>query len=172
MPKTNDSPNVELAVRSSSSMSALDELERLLLSDERPEVVDDPEEISREIVLQLLGAQSDEELEQVGQATGWLELEGVPVRIGGFRWRPSAYEQGAPIFLVVQAERLDTAEPVILTTGGMNVIAQLANMARRGTLVGAVRRLVKAEKATAAGYHPLWLETPPEEKTRRQQEAA
>jgi hypothetical protein len=142
-------------------VAQLDELEKILLGDaELPDVVDDPAEISREIMAQLLAAESDEELEQVGQATGWRELPGVPVEIHGFRWRPSSFEEGAPIFFVVNATRLDTGERVVLTTGSGNILAQLCNMARRGTLVGAIRALEIADKQTKQGFRPNWLRSP------------
>lgn len=158
----------EIAVRKSTDLAALDELEQILLGEkEAPEVVDDPQEISREIIAQLLAAETDEELEQVGAAIGWRELAGVPVQIENFRWRPSAYEEGAPVFFVVQATRLDTGERVVLTTGSGNVLAQLANMARRGTLAGAVRSVEIADKPTKSGFRPYWLRTPTAEMVNR-----
>ncbi len=123
-------------------------------------MVDDPALIQREILERLLAAESDEELETFGAATGWRDLEGVPVEIHGFRWRPSTFEEGANVFFVVQATRLDTGDPIVLTTGSINILGQLTNMAKRGTLVGAKRMLQKGSK-TAAGYYPLWLVTPP-----------
>src|SRR5215472_10461071 len=151
----------DIAVRKSTDIAQLDELEKILLGDaDLPDVVDDPAEISREIMAQLLAAESDEELEAVGQATGWRELPGVPMELHGFRWRPSTYEEGAPIFFVVNATRLDTGERVVLTTGSGNVLAQLTNMARRGTLVGAIRTLEIADEPTKQGFRPNWLRTP------------
>lgn len=151
----------ELVVRKSTDMAQLQELEKVLLGDaELPDVVDDPAEISREIMAQLLAAESDEELEAVGSATGWRELPGVPMELHGFRWRPSTYEEGAPIFFVVNATRLDTGERVVLTTGSGNILAQLCNMARRGTLVGAIRALEIADTPTRQGFRPNWLRTP------------
>ena len=157
-----------IAVRSSSDLETLGELENILLTNERQAPVsDDPEEISREIIAQLLAAESDAELEQAGQAIGWRDLEHVPVRLAGFRWRPSSYDEGSAVFFVVQGTRLDTDEPVVLTTGARNVLAQLCNMARRGTLVGAVRALRQADKETANGFRPLWLYTPEPELERK-----
>ncbi len=151
----------DLAVRKSTDVAQLDELEKILLGDaELPDVVDDPAEISREIMAQLLAAESDEELEQVGTATGWRDLAGVPMELHGFRWRPSAFEEGAPIFFVVSATRLDTGERVVLTTGSGNILAQLCNMARRNTLVGSIRALEIADKQTKQGFRPNWLRTP------------
>jgi len=151
----------ELAVRSHGDVAQLDELEQILLGEkELPEIVDDPAEIQREIMAQLLSAESDEELESVGSATGWRELAGVPMELHGFRWRPSSFEEGAAVFFVVAATRLDTGERVALTTGSGNVLAQLCNMARRGTLVGSIRTLEIADTPTKAGFRPNWLRTP------------
>lgn len=159
----------EIAVRSSANLEQLDELEQILVGEkEPPEVADDPQEISREIIAQLLGATSDEELEQVGSASGWRELLGVPVELHSFKWRPSSYEEGAPVFFVVFARRLDNGEKVVLTTGSGNVLAQLVNMAKRGTLAGAVRCMEQADTPTKQGFRPLWLKTP----TQAQVEAA
>lgn len=151
----------EIAVRSSSDLAQVEELEGILLgTKEVPEVVDDPAEIQREIMAQLLAAESDDELEQVGNAIGWRDLLGVPIEIQNFRWRPSSFEEGSPVFFVVQGTRLDTGERVALTTGSGNVLAQLANMAKRGTLVGAVRMAEQADTPTKSGFRPYWLRTP------------
>lgn len=151
----------DIAVRKSTDLAALDELEKILLGEaDVPEVVDDPAEIQKEIMAQLLGAESDEELEAVGKATGWRELPGVPMELHGFRFRPSTYEEGAPIFFVVDATRLDTGQRLALTTGSGNILAQLTNMARRGTLVGAIRSLEIADTPTKQGFRPNWLRTP------------
>lgn len=159
------SESTAIALRSSTDLAQIAELEEILLGNaEVPaDVVEDPEVVAREIVARILAAESDAELEQFGGAIGWRDLEGVPIRIKNFRWRPSTFEQGAPVFFVVQGFRLDTGEAVVLTTGSLNVLAQLANMAKRGTLVDAVRCLVQSEKPTKAGYHPLWLVTPEDE---------
>lgn len=151
----------EIAVRNSADLAAIDELEKILLGEaEVPPVVDDPAEISKEIIAQLLSAETDEELEQVGAAIGWRDLAGVPVELHGFKWRPSSFEEGAPVFFVVSGTRLDTGENVVLTTGSGNVLAQLANMAKRGTLNGAIRQVEIADKPTKNGFRPYWLRTP------------
>jgi hypothetical protein len=166
----NKTQSTEIVVRSDSSRASLDELDEILLTGElNVEVVEDPEQMGREIVAQLLSATSDAELESFGDAVGWREFavpasrpeDGTPMEIRGFRWRPSSFEEGAPVFFVVRATRLDTGSPVTLTTGSLNVLAQLSNMARRGTLVGAIRVLVEKDEKTKGGFKPLWLVTPP-----------
>lgn len=156
-------PGTELAipVRSSLDGVALIELAEIFRSGERVEIVDDPDAISREIFEQILGADSDAALNQMGQATGWRELEGVQILLGpSFRWRPSSYDEGAAVFLIVPADRINedgTLEPVVLTTGSRNVIAQLMNMASRNTIEGRIVSLERSEKASARGFFPLWL---------------
>lgn len=153
----------DIEVRKSTDLAQVEELEAILLGEKGvPEIADDPAEIQKEIMAQLLSAESDEELEQVGNATGWRSLVGVPIEISGFRWRPSRYEEGAPVFFVVTGTNLVTGERVALTTGSGNVLAQLTNMAKRGTLVGAVRMVEEADKETKSGFKPYWLRTPPQ----------
>lgn len=163
---TEKTTTTAIAVRSSMDLEALDEFDQILLGQaEVAEIVDDPEEISREIIAQLLAAKSDEELDAgIGKAQGWRELMGVPVWLLGFRWRPSSFDEGGPVYVVVQAVNADTGEAAILTTGSANVLAQLSNMARRAVEAGATRlsespwRLVQAENATRNGFKPLHLE--------------
>lgn len=133
------------------------ELHAILMDElEPPEISTDPEAIQREIMEQIWNATSDEELSLVGQATPWQDLIGVPVEITSFNWRKSQYDQGAKVFFVVRATRLDDGERLVLTTSGKNVIMALANIARRDAFPFR-GQLLKAEKPTAAGYHPLWL---------------
>ena len=152
-----------LAVRTSSDLAALNELDEILRTFKAPAgvVESDPDAIQREIIAELLDAETDDELEFVGSAEGWATMEGIPVVIQGFRWRPSEYDKGAPVFAVVYATRVDDGTKVVLTTGAGGVLAQLHNLARRGRLPGAIRMLVRAAKPTKGGFYPLRLATPP-----------
>jgi hypothetical protein len=164
----------QLVVHAHDDTRSLDKLDEILLTGElNVEIVDDPNEISRQIVAQLLNAADDEELQNFGNATGWRELQDIPVELHGFRWQASSFEgEGAPVYFIVSATRLDTGERVTLTTGSMNVLAQLSNMARRGTLVGSVWMLHQADNPTRQGYRPLWLVQPDEVKRANRERAA
>lgn len=153
----------EVALLSVDDQASLERFKEALLTGavEASNVVTDPQEIARQIVAQLLVATSDEELENFGSTLSWSEIKGVPVEIRNFKWMESTFEgDGPPVYVVVQGTRLDTGDPVTLTNGSMNVMAALANMAERGTLTGAVRLLTEADKATKAGFRPLWLRSP------------
>jgi len=137
---------------------SLDELQAILLDElEPPEVSTDPEAISREIMLQTLSAETDEDMLNVGQATSWQDLLGVPIELHKFRWLPSRYDQGAKVFFIVTGVRLDSGENVVLTTSGQNVLAQLINLQRRNRFPS-VWRLIESDKETSRGFKPLWIE--------------
>lgn len=160
-----------LVVRSSTDLAQLDELDALLVSGEAAfEVVEDPEEIRRQIILQLLASESEEQLESFGEARGWREYAvplaeakqggGTPFEIHGFRWRPSSFEEGSSVYFIVDATNLSTGERETLTTGSGNVLAALSWLARHERLP-ATRILVEKDERTKQGYKPLWLISPP-----------
>jgi hypothetical protein len=153
--------STDVAIFRSGDLATLVDLERILVTGEAVETSEaDADAMSTEIVRQLLAAETDEELEQFGEAIGWRDLQGVPVELEGFSARPSEFDEGASVFFVVFGRRLDTGDRVVLTTGSLNIMAQLVNMAKRGTLTGAIREAVQSEKATKRGFYPLWLRTP------------
>lgn len=166
MAKT-QTPSTDIVVKSSSDLvtetDVLAELERVLITNETLAVSeDDPDAMAAEIVAQILAAESDEQLNAMqGGAIGWRELLDIPVELHGFRWRPSDYDEGASLYFVVFAVRLDTGDPIVLTTGSRNIMAQLVNRAKRGALTGQVVKAVQAEKETRRGFRPLWLVTVP-----------
>lgn len=145
-----------VVLRASDSPEALEELKAILRGQKDPgKVQDDPAMIQREIIEQILAASSDDEM-QLGDATPWQDLLDVPVEVFGFRFRPSDYSEGSPVFVVVNGIRLDTGDVVVLTTGGLNVIAQLINLAERDRLPS-VWKLAVPNRASAAGHLPLRL---------------
>lgn len=159
----NQDTSQAVAVRGGNDLAQLDELDRILRGgDFNVEVVDDPESISKQIVAELLAATNDDELEFMGEAEGWSEYEGVPFQVDGFHWRPSDYENSA-IYLVVFVRSMVDGERKVLTTGSLNITAQLSNLARRGKIPGCVRVLTRSEKPTKGGFHPHMLMRTPEE---------
>jgi hypothetical protein len=152
-----ETQNAGMTVRRANDLAAVSELEQALLEGKAPVEVDrDPEDVSREIIAQLLAAESDDQLERL-EAEGWGEYVGVPFDVLDFVWRPSSYDEGQPVFLVVRAMRVDDGTPHVLTTGSGQVMAQLANLAKRDRLP-VVRELASAE--TKSKNTVFWLKTP------------
>ena len=160
----------ELIRRASTATPAVvQELENALLSGVAPnEVESDPEEVQRSLIAALLSAESDEELERV-EAEGWGDYVGVPFEVLDFVWRPSSFDEGQPVFLVVRAISLEDGTPHVLTTGSSQVMAILANLAKRDRLP-AVRELASAE--TKSKRTVYWLKTPDAIAEARRAEAA
>lgn len=156
-------PGTEVAVFRSGDLSSLDTLGGILTSGQQIEwddTEDDGAEIARQIVAQILAADSNDEVLSLSdsEATGWGDLLGVPVELEGFSARPSTFEgEGPGIFMVVYGTRLDEGERVVLTTGSLNIMAQLVNMAKRGELTGSIVAAKRSEKQTRRGFYPLWL---------------
>lgn len=149
----------EIVVRNASNLVALKEIEDALLTGKRPAEISeqDAEALSQQLVEQLLAADTDAALERP-EAEGWADYVGHPFEIHDFAWRPSTYDEGHPVFLIVRAVSLVDGEPRILTTGSGQAMAQLANLARRGRLP-VVRELASAE--TKVKKHTVyWLKTP------------
>lgn len=158
-----------LVVRHSTDIASLNEIEQALRTGVAPEEVErDPEDVARELIEQLLTAESDEELERP-EAEGWGEFVGVPFEVQSFVWRPSSFDEGQAVFLVVRALDLRDGRLRVLTTGSGQVIAQLVNRAKRGTLP-AILELAAAE-TKKKGRTVFWLKTPDAVAEQRRQEA-
>lgn len=158
------SDSQELVVRDHKSAEGLQELADILLTPrsdlpEQAATVEDPEDISREILASILSAETVAEVERL-EAEGWRERVGDPMEIRGFQWRPSTFEEGQAVFFVVRANDLtvDPPKPVLLTTGSGNVMAQLVALARLNALVGAVREI--AFDTTQGGFKVYYLKAP------------
>ena len=153
-----DTQNLPIRRAMAATPAVIEELEQALLSGQVPvDVSRDPEDVQREMIASLLAAESDEELERV-EAEGWGEYVGVPFEILDFVWRPSSFDEGQPVFLVVRALNLVTGAPHVLTTGSAQVMATLANLAKRDSLP-AIRELASAT-TKEKGRTVYWLKTP------------
>ncbi|HZL19871.1 MAG TPA: hypothetical protein VFG23_19205 [Polyangia bacterium] len=174
--------NTEIAVvapLAGAELARLDEFESYLRGDgEPPEIIEDPAVIQQQILDRLLNAESDEQLE--AETVGLIDLArrfvahdglkpqpGVVLELVDFEWRPSSFEDGPPVYVIVLATRMDNGEMVACTTGSLNIMGQLANMKRRGTLSGAVRIPTEVDKPTAGNKWPMWLRTPDDVKERQ-----
>lgn len=119
----------------------------------------DPIEVAQDIVRRILEAGDPEQVFSGGRAVGGREALGRPFILHGVRWHRSAYaaEGGLPIFAVLDATFVDTGERVAITTGAVNVMAQVFALARLDALPVQVK-IEESDRPTAAGYRPQWLQ--------------
>lgn len=126
-----------------------------LLGDSTPEFID-PEQASRDIVMQILSAPDMDAVLDMAGTTPIGDITGRPIRILNARAMRSAYEQGATMYLLLDVADLETGETLKVTCGARNVMAQLYRWEQLGRpTFDCVCR--PTDKPTAQGYYPLWL---------------
>jgi hypothetical protein len=135
---------------------ALDLVEQSLVEGVELPELDDPDEIARQIIVRILKADDVEQVLEPAGALGARDLLGVPLEISAVRWQRSSLDGGPALFALIEAQRLDEGEPVVVTCGGRNVLAQLLRLAQLSAFPQVVR-IVEAERETSRGYRPLWL---------------
>lgn len=108
------------------------------------------------ILAQLLTATSVDDLNKPWAGTSGRELAGKRLTIRSLIRRPSSFEDGPAIFLVVQCADAKTGEEVTFTTSALAVIVQLA-IAHRMGIFPLIAEVVVAERPTERGYYPYHL---------------
>lgn len=104
----------------------------------------------------LLAAQSIDDLNAPWNGTSGRELAGRRLRLTDVIRRPSQFEDGPQLFLVVTAADAKTGERVTMTTSALAVILQVAVAWNLGMFPLLVDVTV-AERPTARGYYPYHL---------------
>lgn len=108
------------------------------------------------IVTQLLAADTIDDLNAPWQGTSGRNLAGKRLSIRGLAQRPSSFEGGAGIFLVVDAADAKTGDVATFTTSSIAVVLQLAQAYRLGMFPLLVE-VVVAPRPTARGFYPYHL---------------
>lgn len=104
----------------------------------------------------LLAARSIDDLNRPWNGTSGRELAGRRLRLTDVIRRPSQFEDGPQLFLVVTCADAKTGERITMTTSALAVILQIAiawNLHMFPLLVD----VVVADKPTARGYYPYHL---------------
>ena len=108
------------------------------------------------IIEQLLSAESWEELSEPWESTDAQKLRGKRLRIDGIMRRPSQFQGGLGIFLVVHSTDVGTGERIVWTTSAQAVIAQLVRAYAQGWLP-CLAEMVIADRPTERGFYPHHL---------------
>ena len=108
------------------------------------------------IIRQLLDAQTIDDLNAPWEGSSGRSLAGKRLSIRGCHQRPSSFEDGAGVFLVVDAADAKTGEALTFTTSAVSVVLQLARAWSLG-LFPLIADVVVAERPTARGFYPYHL---------------
>lgn len=129
-------------------------LEKIIAEVERlPESDDDGQ---WGIVEQLLTATDMDDLNRPWEATSGKTLAGRRLQITSVKRRPSSFEGGPEIFLVIDSVDLADGEKLVWTSSALAVIIQLAVAYNRGWLP-LIAEVTAARKPTKRGYIPYHL---------------
>ena len=105
-----------------------------ILDGEPIEFVSDPEAMAREIAERAKNAGSLDELLDEASLTAWGELADVPVTVHGFHLNPSTFKDGSAVYAVVNIERMDDGEKLLVSVGSKTVLTQLVRALEMGWL--------------------------------------
>jgi hypothetical protein len=111
---------------------------------------------SDRILEQLLSATSWEQLSDPWESSNGMRLRGKLLRIDNITRRPSTYEGGLGIFLVVEAVDTANGEKVVWTTSSLSVVGQLVRAYVMGWFP-MYAEVVVADRPTERGYYPQHL---------------
>lgn len=127
--------------------------------------IDTPDQIAVRLAQALVDAPDIDSLLAESGTAGWAEHEGRSVLIRGVSYAPSTKKGGLGFYAIADVIDVDSNKPLILTSGGQNVVVQLAKIVQMGktdipvklkvdtTAEGnSIHRLVKGETGTNAPF--------------------
>lgn len=118
--------------------------------------IEDPKVIQRQIIERILASPDAETVLGGSKAIGGREILGRPFELREVRWLKSRFDEGLPVFAVLDVEMLDDGEKLAVTSSSGNVMAQAYQLKRLNNLPIKLK-IEEAEQATAAGFRPQWL---------------
>lgn len=131
--------------------------QRFLAAAEDGDLEQNADQVAIDIIARILKADSVEDVLGGGQATHARDFLDTPFTLTGVRFNKSTFDGQGPTFYALLSGANGDGEPVTITCGAKNVIAQAWKLNDMGALPLAVE-LKQSQKPTAAGFHVMWLE--------------
>lgn len=122
------------------------------------EAVPEPDDdAAARIVLEIMAAQSIEDLDKPWDVEGMRDHDGEVLQVHSIAKMPSDYKTGLGCYLVCKCSQPGIGEVFTLTTGSVSIVAQLV---RAHTLEAFPLEVVprQSERPTRKGYRPMHLE--------------
>lgn len=120
-----------------------------------------PEQVTIDIIARILNADTVEGVLGGNNATSAEDYLDTPFALTAVRFNKSTFEDAGPKFYALLEGANIDGEPLVITCGARNVIAQAWKLGDMGALPVQVV-LKQSSKPTAAGYYVMWLEAAPE----------
>lgn len=116
----------------------------------------DPGEGTENILRQVLGATTWDELDSPWEVSGLEEILGRPMRLIGAKRMPSTFAGGLGVFLVLEMRDIKTGKEHVKTTGSISVVGQVARAYALG-LTNVIFEWQQAPRASKNGFFPQHL---------------
>lgn len=120
----------------------------------------DPEQVTLDIIARILKAETVEDVLGTSTATHARDYLNVPFLLTGVRFNRGDFADSGTNFYALLEGADDNGEPLVVSCGAKNVIAQSWKLADMGALPLSVV-LKESPRQTANGYKPMWLEAGP-----------
>lgn len=115
------------------------------------------DDVARAIVLSILAAPDVESVFATFEAEGVKEYLDRPLEIRSVKWNRSSFEEGPPVFAVLDTVVLDSGEAKTLTCGGRSIMAALFAFGKMGAYPIAMK-IIESPNPTPEGYRPYRIQ--------------
>lgn len=134
-----------------------DQIELAILGEgEGLPILEDPDQIAKDISARILSAESMDAVFQQGEVTHAKDLAGQPFFITGCRWQKSQYAEGGPqVYALMEIDYPDGESSALVTCGSRNVMAQLFWCWKRNEWPQ--HPMTIDLQKTAQGFDTMWL---------------
>ena len=116
----------------------------------------DPGEGTENILRQILGASTWDELDSPWETSEIDDILDKPMRLVGAKRMPSTFAGGLGVFLVITMRDIRKGDTYVKTTGSVSVVAQIARAYAMG-LNDVIFEWCRATRASKNGFYPQHL---------------
>lgn len=158
MATTNTKTKAEVVKASDTAVVAVapsDEL-RAMLQDMADQVNVTDSDAGQAIIERILAADTVDDVWANTEAIHARDFLGRAMRLNGFTWQKSDYDDGPGAYAVLDAMDYQTGNKVVITCGARQVLAQLWKLRQLGVLPCDVS-IQQTARPTDSGYFPLFL---------------
>lgn len=157
MPPRNSEPAMQVDEQQSAEVALINDARLLEQFAEMAVMIPaDPGGGTEDIIRKILAATTWDQLDEPWETSSVDDILGKRLRVVSVTRRPSTYNSGLRIFLIVKLVDPRTSKEYVKTTGSASVVAQFARAYALGITAMTIE-WCRADRATENGYYPQHL---------------
>lgn len=145
-----------MSAEAKAETGSLAEVEQALLTGSADFKLEDATEVARAIVGKILEAESESEVWADVGTIGARDVIDRPLTILGVRWNKSGYDEGLPVYAIMDCVDPDSGETLTVTCGAAKIMARLLQLQRLGLPFPKRVKVIESAKS-AQGFTVLDL---------------